>query len=156
MSFFNRNSGANKPFKGAPYGPGPMGPQAVSPAEYGPGPMMPGPMSPGGMGAGPMGPQAVSPAGYGPGPMGPQAVSPANIGPTNVQPPMVSPTQNFVNTNVSKTIVPHIHPSHTTTVNKHLFQHQHYFPHTASVVNECYNQHMICGNPCPPPRPFGC
>ncbi|MFJ5623878.1 CotD family spore coat protein [Peribacillus loiseleuriae] len=85
--------------------------------------------------------------------------------PTDIAPAQLSPTTNTVNTNVIKTIVPHIHPSHNTTVNKHVFQHQHYFPHSNSVVNECYNQQLICCgpppmppfNPCcgPRPRPFG-
>lgn len=74
--------------------------------------------------------------------------------PPNVMPPVVYPTQQFVNTNQFTHIVPHVHPSHTTTVNQHMFQHQHYCPHTHSVVNEVCHQHLNCC--CPPPRrPFG-
>lgn len=94
----------------------------------------------------------------------PTAVSPAQYGPTQtspsqVAPAQVSPTQQYVNTNVSNTVIPVVHPSHTTNVNKHVNTYKHYFPHTQSVVNECYNQHLICGrppqNPCCPPRHFG-
>ncbi|MDQ0883448.1 CotD family spore coat protein [Peribacillus sp. V2I11] len=94
----------------------------------------------------------------------PSAVSPAQYGPTQtspsqVAPAQVSPTQQFVNTNVSNTVIPVVHPSHTTNVNKHVNTYKHYFPHTQSVVNECYNQHLICGrpphNPGCPPRHFG-
>nr|WP_312854614.1 CotD family spore coat protein [Pallidibacillus pasinlerensis] len=76
--------------------------------------------------------------------------------PPNVAPPVVSPTKQFVNTNQFTTIVPHIHPSHTTTVNKHKFIHEHYCPHTESCVNEVSHQHVNCG--CPRPmKPFcGC
>ncbi|MEY8190853.1 CotD family spore coat protein [Peribacillus simplex] len=105
-------------------------------------------------------PSAVSPTQY-----GPSAVSPAQYGPTQtfpsqVAPAQVSPTQQFVNTNVSNTVIPVVHPSHTTNVNKHVNTFKHYFPHTQSVVNECYNQHLICGrppqNPCScPPGHFG-
>ena len=94
----------------------------------------------------------------------PSAVSPAQFGPTQtspsqVAPAQVSPTQQYVNTNVSNTVIPVVHPSHTTNVNKHVNTYKHYFPHTQSVVNECYNQHLICGrpphNPGCPPRHFG-
>ncbi|MEI2471637.1 CotD family spore coat protein, partial [Peribacillus frigoritolerans] len=94
----------------------------------------------------------------------PSAVSPAQYGPTQtspsqVAPAQVSPTQQYVNTNVSNTVIPVVHPSHTTNVNKHVNTFKHYFPHTQSVVNECYNQHLICGmppqNPCCPPKHFG-
>jgi hypothetical protein len=94
----------------------------------------------------------------------PMAVSPAQYGPTHtspsqVAPAQVSPTQQYVNTNVSNTVIPVVHPSHTTNVNKHVNTYKHYFPHTQSVVNECYNQHLICGrpphNPGCPPRHFG-
>jgi hypothetical protein len=136
-----------------PYGMGP----GVMGAQTGP---YPGP------GMGPMGPM-VSPAFEGPGPYGPTGLGPMGMGPTNVAPTQVlptqvSPTQNFVNTNVFPNVVPHVHPSHTTNVNKHVYTHQHYFPHTESTVNECYSQHVVCRPPmhhkpcCPPrPRPFG-
>lgn len=74
--------------------------------------------------------------------------------PPNMLPPVVYPTQQFVNTNQFTHIVPHVHPSHTTTVNQHMYKHEHYCPHTHSVVNEVCHQHFNC---CPPPRmPFGC
>ncbi|KON71261.1 hypothetical protein AKG34_14575 [Peribacillus butanolivorans] len=96
----------------------------------------------------------------------PTAVSPAQYGPTQalpsqVAPAQVSPTQQYVNTNVSNTVIPVVHPSHTTTVNKHVNTYKHYFPHTQSVVNECYTQNFICGRPqhhhhhCCPPGHFG-
>ncbi|EIJ80812.1 CotD family spore coat protein [Bacillus methanolicus] len=78
--------------------------------------------------------------------------------PTHYDPPQVSPSKNFVNTNIFPHVVPHIHPSHTINVNKQIFTHKHYFPHTESVVNECYEQHIMCGvphNPCCPSSPFG-
>jgi spore coat protein D len=61
--------------------------------------------------------------------------------------PVVSPTKEFVRTNIFHTYVPHIHPSHTTTVNKHMIHNQHYFPHTESVVNECCETNTNCGMP---------
>lgn len=87
----------------------------------------------------------------------PPQFCPPQLFPTHYDPPLVSPTKQYVKTNVANTVVPHIHPSHTTTVNKHVFHHEHYFPHTESVVNECYEQHVLCGlphNPCCP-GPYG-
>ncbi len=69
--------------------------------------------------------------------------------PATYDPPIVSPTQEFVRTNIFNTYVPHIHPSHTTTVNRHMIHNQHYFPHTESVVNECCETNTICGTPYP-------
>lgn len=83
---------------------------------------------------------------------------PPTFSPTQYCPPQISPTQHSMNTNVSKTVVPNIHPTHNKTINKHLIQNQHYFPHTNSVINECYVENVICGAPinqCCPPRPFG-
>lgn len=71
----------------------------------------------------------------------------------NVLRPIVHPTKCCVNHSFSKTIVPHIHPTHTTNVNHHLFEHQHYFPHTQSAVNEVSQQHLSCGGG-PVPRPM--
>ena len=79
--------------------------------------------------------------------VGPTNFGPTNFGPTQVAPAQVSPTNHTVNTNVMKHIVPHIHPSHTTCVNQHVFEHQHYFPHTTSVVNKCCSRHVFCGTP---------
>lgn len=73
----------------------------------------------------------------------------------NILPPVVHPTKCCVNHTFTKTIVPHIHPTHTTTVNHQLYEHQHYFPHTQSAVNEVSNQQFVCGGGLPPgPMPF--
>ncbi|WNS73983.1 spore coat protein [Bacillus sp. DTU_2020_1000418_1_SI_GHA_SEK_038] len=74
--------------------------------------------------------------------------------PTNVLPATVSPTKCCVNHTFQNTIVPHIHPSHTTTVNHHNFQHVHSFPHTQSVVNEVTHQQFVAP-PGPGVAPFG-
>jgi len=76
---------------------------------------------------------------------------PVNVYPPNVLPPIVYPTQQFVNENQFTNIVPHIHPSHTTTINETMYQHLHYFPHTHSVVNEVCHQHFCCEGPVPFP-----
>ncbi len=78
--------------------------------------------------------------------------------PAEYDPPLVSPGQQYVKTNLFNKVVTHLHPSHTTTVNKHMINHQHYFPHTESCVNECCETHTMCGapvNPCCPTGPFG-
>lgn len=94
-------------------------------------------------------PTQVSPAQMNPGPMNPTQVSP-----TQFAPAQISPTQQFVRTNVSNTVVPHIHPSHTTTINRHNIHNEHYFPHTESVRNECCETNTICPMPNQPmPRP---
>jgi spore coat protein D len=68
---------------------------------------------------------------------------------TNFMPPVIHPTKQIVNHTFSTTVVPHIHPVHTTTVNHHMYQHKHYCPQTASCTEECCNQHIDCCN-CPP------
>ncbi|MCD4839120.1 spore coat protein [Neobacillus sedimentimangrovi] len=68
----------------------------------------------------------------------------------NFAPPVIHPTKHFVNHTFSTTVVPHIHPVHTTTVNHHLFQHKHYCPHTTSCAQDVCNQHLDCCNQCPP------
>jgi len=73
---------------------------------------------------------------------------------TNITPPVIHPTQQFVNHTFSTTVVPHIHPVHTTTVNHHLFQHKHYCPQTASCAEEVCNQQINCCNPCAPIAPL--
>ncbi|WP_083391991.1 CotD family spore coat protein [Bacillus sp. MUM 13] len=81
---------------------------------------------------------------------------PPHIAPAQEDPPIYDPAQNYVNTNIYPHIVPHIHPSHTTTVNKQVFMHQHYFPHTESCMNVCCHEHIICGPrhiPCCHPGP---
>ncbi|MFS8631489.1 MAG: spore coat protein [Bacillales bacterium] len=65
--------------------------------------------------------------------------------------PIVHPPRCYVQHHFQATVVPHVHPSHTTHVNHHLFQHQHYFPHTESVVNQVANQQIFCGGPGPFP-----
>lgn len=148
---FNRNAGCHKPYMGVAPGhmTGPM--MGVKPGSQVMGAAMPGY------------PQSMMAAPYCP----PTQVSPAQVFPspgfpTQVAPAQMSPTQQFVNTNVMNTVVPHVHPSHLTTVNKHVYTHQHHFPQTQSVVNECLQQQMICGPKpmmpmpyCCPPRPFG-
>ena len=77
------------------------------------------------------------------------------VSPTQTAPAQYDPTKQYVQTNVTNTVIPVIHPSHTTIVNKHCNTYKHYFPHTQSVVNECYSQQLICGapvNPCCPPH----
>ena len=56
--------------------------------------------------------------------------------PTKVLPAVVHPTKCCVNHNFENIIVPHVFPSHTTTVNHTNFQSQEHFPHSQSVVNE--------------------
>jgi spore coat protein D len=83
---------------------------------------------------------------------------PPQVFPAQYDPPLVSPGQQFIKTNLFNKVVTHVHPSHTTTVNKHMINHQHYFPHTESCVNECCETHTMCGvphNPCCPTGPFG-
>ncbi|MCA1037101.1 spore coat protein [Bacillus infantis] len=71
----------------------------------------------------------------------------------NICPAVVHPTKCCVNHTFQNNVVPHIHPTHTTTVNHINFQHQHYFPQTQSVVNEVTNQQFVAG---PGPAPgFG-
>ncbi|MFD2445810.1 CotD family spore coat protein [Bacillus sp. CGMCC 1.16607] len=76
--------------------------------------------------------------------------------PNNILPAIVHPTKCCTNHTFANTIVPHIHPSHTTTVNHQNFQHKHYFPHTQSVVGEVTHQHFNCSGPGPGMAPgFG-
>lgn len=67
--------------------------------------------------------------------------------PATYEQPIVSPTREYIRTNIHNTYVPHIHPSHTTTINKQMIHNQHYFPHTESVVNECCETNTMCGMP---------
>ena len=84
-------------------------------------------------------------SGYGSG-MSPQNL-PGQVAPTRYETPRVSPTRQYVQQNMANTVVPHIHPSHLTTVNNQCIHHQHYFPHTQSVQNHCNEQHIMCGTP---------
>jgi spore coat protein D len=73
---------------------------------------------------------------------------------TNFAPPVIHPTKQVVNHTFSTTVVPHIHPTHTTTINHHMFQHKHYCPQTASCAQDCCHQHINCckgGMPAPAP-----
>ncbi|WP_303046823.1 CotD family spore coat protein [Bacillus sp. MRMR6] len=75
---------------------------------------------------------------------------------TNFAPPVIHPTKHLVNHTFSSTVVPHIHPTHTTTINHHTFQHKHYCPHSASTAQECCEQHIDCccpGGPMPVAAP---
>ncbi|MBL4953338.1 CotD family spore coat protein [Neobacillus sp. OS1-32] len=88
----------------------------------------------------------------------PPIYCPPKAFPTQYDPPLFDPPQQYVKTNLFNKVVTHVHPSHTTTVNKHMINHQHYFPHTESCVNECCETHTMCGvpvNPCCPTMPFG-
>jgi spore coat protein D len=60
----------------------------------------------------------------------------------NVMAPIVHPTKCCVKNTCSETVVPHIHPQHTTTVNHEFYKHQHYFPQTQSFENEVTHQHF--------------
>jgi spore coat protein D len=70
--------------------------------------------------------------------------------------PIVHPTKCCVQNNYAETIVPHIHPQHTTIVNHDFYKHQHYFPQTQSVENEVTHQHFnVYGQPTPGFGGFG-
>ncbi|KJE27976.1 inner spore coat D family protein [Geobacillus kaustophilus] len=71
----------------------------------------------------------------------------------NVTAPIVHPPHCNVLHHFEATIVPHIHPSHTTHVYHHLYEHQHYFPHTESVVAQAASRHLYCPGPGPMPFP---
>ncbi len=94
-----------------------------------------------------------------PGQLGPINFPP-QVSPTQIAPERVSPTRNIVRTNVQNTVVRHIHPTHTTNVNKHFIHNEHYFPHTESVENECFETNTICGempkDHCRPPKHDKC
>jgi spore coat protein D len=95
---------------------------------------------------------------YCPPPPCPPQYCPPQVFPTQYDPGIVDPAQQYVKTNLFNKVVSHVHPSHTTTVNKLHVNHQHYFPHTESCVNECCETHTMCGcpvNPCCPTMPFG-
>jgi spore coat protein D len=66
--------------------------------------------------------------------------------PNNILPAVVHPTKCCVNNTFSNNIVPHIHPTHTTTVNHVNYEHQHYFPHTQSVENVVTNTQANMGS----------
>jgi spore coat protein D len=64
--------------------------------------------------------------------------------PNNVMPAVVHPTKCCVNHTFSTTVVPHIHPTHTTNVHHNMIQHKHFFPQTQSNVNQVSNQQFVC------------
>lgn len=119
-------------------------PSQMMPAHFGPGQFGPGQFSPQMM-QGQFGPAQMSPqmmqGQFGGNPLSTQMM------PTQIAPTQVSPETQFVCTNVMHTIVPHVHPAHVTTVNKHIIDHQHHFPVTESVVNECCENHTMCETP---------
>lgn len=78
--------------------------------------------------------------------MMPSQSDPSQLAP-QVMPPQFSPQMQLVRTNVMHTIVPHVHPTHITTVNRHVIDHQHHFPVTESVVEECCENQTMCGTP---------
>lgn len=80
---------------------------------------------------------------------------PMQAGATQFEQSRVSPTRQYVQRNMTNAVVPHFHPSHLTTVNQHFINNQHHFPHTESVVNECYETNTMCGTPFRP-QTCGC
>ncbi|MFE4349841.1 CotD family spore coat protein [Peribacillus butanolivorans] len=87
----------------------------------------------------------------------PPQYCPPQTFPIQHSPPQISPTKQFVKTNVTNTVIPVVHPTHTTIVNKHVKKYIHHSPNNVSVVNECYTQRFVCGVPQPPycpRRPF--
>jgi len=70
----------------------------------------------------------------------------------NMVAPIVYPTKCCVNNTYSTTVVPHIHPTHTTNVHHQMYKHLHYYPQTQSFANETYHQHYNCMGPGPMPR----
>ncbi|WP_416826700.1 CotD family spore coat protein [Ectobacillus polymachus] len=66
---------------------------------------------------------------------GPSFVSPVATGPVMTTPPVVHPTKHCVTNTFSTTVVPHIHPTHSTLINHQMIQNQHYFPQTQSAYN---------------------
>ena len=69
---------------------------------------------------------------------------------TNFMPPVIHPTNQIVNHTFSTTVVPHIHPTHLTTINHHMFQHKHFCTESASCCDNVCSQHINCCPPCPP------
>lgn len=78
-----------------------------------------------------------------------------NTFPTQFEQSQVSPTREYMQMNRMNTVVPHVHPSHLTTINHQHIEHQHHFPHTQSMMNHCTEEHVMCGQPWHP-RSCGC
>jgi len=82
---------------------------------------------------------------------------------TNFMPPVIHPTNQIVNHTFSTTVVPHIHPTHVTTVNHHMYQHKHYCTESASCCEDVCSQQINCcppacgpcGPAAPGPMPYG-
>ena len=72
---------------------------------------------------------------------------PTQVSPTQYSSPRVSPTQQYVQRNITNNVVPHVHPSHLTTINQENVINQHYFPHTNSVENVRCEKDVMCGHP---------
>ena len=72
---------------------------------------------------------------------------PDQVSNTRFSEPRVSPTQQYVQRNISNHIVPHVHPSHLTTIHRQNIHHQHHFPHTHNVKHECCETHTMCEQP---------
>ena len=72
---------------------------------------------------------------------------PTQVGPTQFSNPRVSPTREYVQRNITNNVVPHIHPSHLTTINQENVINQHYFPHTNSVEYVRCEKDVMCGHP---------
>ncbi|MCM2534602.1 CotD family spore coat protein [Neobacillus pocheonensis] len=71
----------------------------------------------------PIAPVQPMPAQYCPPPPCPPIYCPPQAFPAQYDPP-----QQYVKTNLFNKVVSHVHPSHTTTVNKLHVNHQHFFP----------------------------
>jgi spore coat protein D len=79
-----------------------------------------------------------------------------------ILPPCVAPPKCCVTHTHENFIQPHIFPSHTTHVNHQVIQHQNYYPHTNSYVNEVDNVNVgpafgpgALPGPGPFPGPYG-
>lgn len=72
---------------------------------------------------------------------------PTQVSPTQYSNPRVSPTQQYLQRNITNNVVPHVHPSHLTTVNQENVINQHYFPHTNSVEYVRCEKDVMCGHP---------
>ncbi|MDM5154179.1 CotD family spore coat protein [Bacillus sp. DX1.1] len=57
------------------------------------------------------------------------------VSPISITPPVIHPTKQCVTHTCSTTVVPHIHPTHTTHVHHQQLKNQHLFPQTTSNVN---------------------
>ena len=57
------------------------------------------------------------------------------VSPVQTTCPVVHPTKQCFTHTFSTTVVPHVHPVHTTNVHHQQIKSQHFFPQTASNVN---------------------